>query len=199
MKDKLLALSLVMIISMCGCGNTSTVDKIIEKNSQTNKQNVGGNNTDGDDIDSDNSEMKNKDTNIYDSENITTNDTDNSEDVEIVDPEKTEIIDLTELSSAMVYGQVNDMIMNCDDYLGKTVRMKGVFSAYEGEQKTYFACVVADALACCQQGIEFELKGKHKYPDDYPGVGEEITVVGTFDKYIEDGLTFIYLDKAKFE
>ena len=30
------------------------------------------------------------------------------------------------------------------------------------------------------KGIQFQWEGNHKYPDDYPDLGTEITVVGTF-------------------
>lgn len=108
-------------------------------------------------------------------------------------------IDLTTMSSTMVYAQVYDMVTNPDDFLGKTVRAAGPFAVYTDEktEKNYFACIIKDATACCAQGMEFELEGKHEYPDDYPELDTEITVEGTFDKYEEAGQTYCTLRKAK--
>lgn len=98
-------------------------------------------------------------------------------------------IDLTVLSGIMVYSEVNSMISFPDNYIGKTVKMKGQFAigyvyntdGTPDESTARFACVIADATACCSQGLEFILTGEHTYPDEYPELGAEITVVGTFE------------------
>lgn len=94
-------------------------------------------------------------------------------------------IDLTVLSSTMVYSEVYNMMSSPEDYIGKCVRMKGAFAYAQGDDRYYFACIVSDATACCSQGIEFVLKDERNFPDDYPKVGTEITVVGIFDTYFE--------------
>jgi hypothetical protein len=109
-------------------------------------------------------------------------------------------IDLTQLNSTMVYAQVFDMINNGDNYLGKTVRAKGPFSYYqEPDGREFFAVIISDATACCSQGIEFVLDGDYTYPDDYPAIGTEITVVGKFNSYKEDFYTYIQLTDATME
>ena len=92
-------------------------------------------------------------------------------------------VDLITLSSTAVYAEVWNMMAEPESYIGKTVKMKGVFAVYEDETtgQQYFACIIADALGCCRRGLEFILKGEHKYPDDYPTVDSEITVTGTFE------------------
>ena len=108
-------------------------------------------------------------------------------------------IDLTALSSTMVYSEVYNMMVTPEDYIGKTVKMEGLFSMFHDEStgKYYFACIIMDATACCSQGIEFELEGDHKYPDDYPEPGEEVCVVGTFDTYKEGDYTYCTLRNAR--
>ncbi len=107
-------------------------------------------------------------------------------------------VDLTKLSSTMVYSEVYNMMNTPDDYIGKTVKMKGQFAYYEDPETKaqYFACIIADATACCQQGLEFELNGKHIYPDDYPELGSEITVTGTFEVYTENNAQYCRLTNA---
>lgn len=107
-------------------------------------------------------------------------------------------IDLTTLSSTMVYAQVSDMVTNPDEFVGKKVKCSGPFGVYTDEDgKNFYACIIRDATACCAQGMEFELKGEHKYPEDYPKQEEEITVIGTFDKYEDKGATYCTLRKAE--
>lgn len=110
-------------------------------------------------------------------------------------------IDLTKLDSNMVYAQVYDMVNNGDDYLGKTVKAKGPFSYFqETDGREFFAVLISDATACCSQGIEFVLDGDHSYPADYPSIGTEITVVGKFNYYKEDGYyTYVQLLDAQME
>ena len=110
-------------------------------------------------------------------------------------------VDLTALSSTMVYGEVYNMMMQPDDYIGKDVKMEGEFAPYldEATGKYYFACIVKDATACCAQGIEFELAGDYSYPYDYPAEGATICVVGCFDTYTEGGNNYCVLRNATLE
>ncbi len=96
-------------------------------------------------------------------------------------------VDLTVLSSTMVYSEVYNMMISPDDYKGKVVKMKGQFVPYYDEStgNYYFACFISDATACCSQGIEFILTDEYSYPEDYPHEGDTICVVGTFDTYME--------------
>lgn len=109
-------------------------------------------------------------------------------------------VDLTKLSSTMVYSEVYNMMNTSDNYIGKTVKMNGQFSYYEdpNSKAQYFACIIADATACCSQGLEFTLTGEHTYPEDYPELGSEITVTGTFETYEEDGNRYCRLANATF-
>ncbi len=105
-------------------------------------------------------------------------------------------IDLTTLSSTMVYSYVYDMVTNPEDYLGKTVKMQGLFSLYEAETRNYYACVIQDATACCASGIEFVPSNAYPYPAAFPAPGEKITVVGTFHVYEETGTYYCELIDA---
>lgn len=112
-------------------------------------------------------------------------------------------VDLTILNSTMVYSEVYNMVMYPDKYVGKSVRMRGFYSPYldETTNKIYHACFITDAAACCQQGIEFDPKDAvaMKYPEDYPQADDDITVVGVYDIYEEDGITYCTLRDAVIE
>ncbi|MBR4785198.1 MULTISPECIES: hypothetical protein [Fibrobacter] len=111
-------------------------------------------------------------------------------------------IDLTRMSGTMVYAQVYQMVMHPGKYVGKRIKMKGVFSSYydDATKTRFFGCVIADALACCSQGLAFELEKPHKYPDEFPDEGTEITITGDFDYVVEEGeedISYPIIRKAK--
>lgn len=108
-------------------------------------------------------------------------------------------VDLTKLGGTMVYSEVYNMLYYPSDYIGKTVKMKGTFSVGYGEETGlyYPAVIIADATACCSQGLEFVLKGEPPYPLGYPDGGTEITVVGVFETYLENGALYCHLTDAE--
>ena len=116
-------------------------------------------------------------------------------------------VDLTVLSSTMVYSEVYNMLYNDPaHYLGKTVKARGGFSIYQlvtdgvlQPDPVSYACIISDAAACCAEGMEFVLKGDLTYPDDYPELGTEITVVGEFQAYEENGMTGYHLINTRLE
>ena len=112
--------------------------------------------------------------------------------------EKPVELDLSVLSGTVVYSQVYDMMMEPERYMGMQVRVKGNISYFQdpNTMKEYFAVIIADATACCAQGIEFVWDG-HKYPEDYPPLDTELTVTGTFNTYEENGFVYLQLKDAE--
>ena len=114
-------------------------------------------------------------------------------------------VDLTVLSSTMVYSEVYNMLYNDPArYLGKTVKARGTFSIYQlvtdgvlQPDPLSYACIISDAAACCAEGMEFVLKDDLAYPDDYPELGAGITVIGEFQSYEENGTTWYHLVNAR--
>ena len=108
-------------------------------------------------------------------------------------------IDTTQLSSTMVFSLVTNMTNKPDEYIGKSVKMRGQFGVYEDPttQKRYYACLFNDTTACCLVSIEFETSENLDYPNDFPKVGEDITVAGVFDTYFEGKNMYCYLKSAK--
>ena len=98
-------------------------------------------------------------------------------------------IDISRMSGTMVYGQVYQMVMYPSKYLGKHIKMKGIFSSYYDEQleRRFYGCVIQDALACCSQGLAFELAKPRECPKEYPAEGDMITITGDFDFESDEG------------
>ncbi len=108
-------------------------------------------------------------------------------------------LDLTRMSSTMVYSMVFQMVTERQKFIGKTIKMKGAFSSYQDEEtgRRFFGCVIKDALACCSQGLAFETAKVRRYPNDYPDEGTPITIIGTFEfEKEEDGIGFPIIKKA---
>ena len=115
-------------------------------------------------------------------------------------------VDLTVLSSTMVYSEVYNMLyFYPEDYYGKTVKMTGQFNVYQwvdesgvvADMPVAYACIISDATACCAEGMEFVPEGDLTYPEDYPELGAEITVIGEFQSYEENGVTWYHLVNAR--
>ncbi|MBR0464196.1 MAG: hypothetical protein IJJ23_07405 [Clostridia bacterium] len=103
-------------------------------------------------------------------------------------------VDLTTLSSTMVYAEVFNMVNSPQDYIGRTVKMKGSCNTVFDDvtEKDYYTCIIQDATACCETGIEFVLSEGQTYPSEM----DEITVMGTFDTYEEGPYTYCTLREA---
>ena len=104
-------------------------------------------------------------------------------------------VDLTLMGKDLIYATVYQMMSKPEEYEGKTIRIEGKYYAsyYPITDKFYNYCLIADALACCSQGLEFELGGGAVYPGDYPADQSEVIVTGVFETYTEEaGQTFYY-------
>ncbi len=197
-------LCLALILVMAGCGNNSTANKPVS-NQPAGVKDV---------LEQGMAEADSKKTD--DTSQSTESNTQNRQNTEIkeaqipepsTEPDTASIpadsvdgvdVDLTVLSSTMVYSEVYNMMASPEKYIGKTVKMKGLFAYYHDEAtgNYYFACIIQDATACCAQGIEFVLTEDYVYPDDYPEVDEEICVIGVFDTYQEGDYTYCTLRNA---
>ena len=107
-------------------------------------------------------------------------------------------IDLTKMSSTMVYSTVFNMVNSPTKFIGKTMRMRGEYTTYhisiDDPTQIIHACLVRDAAGCCSQGLEFILSdGK------YPTGASEITVVGTIAVQKISGKAVCYLKNAALE
>ena len=107
-------------------------------------------------------------------------------------------VDLNNLNANVVYSQVYLMMTEPDKFIGKRIRMSGQFNVYAAEEGNpsgvteYYAIIIADAQACCQQGIEFVWPG-HTYPDGFPEVKSNASVTGIFEVYEENGKKYCRL------
>ena len=116
-------------------------------------------------------------------------------------PSATPDLDLTKMSSTMIYTTIFDMLIMPEDYVEKTIKVKGWFETYTDPETSemFYAVIVPDATACCQQGLEFIWPGTHTYPSDFPNPGEDITITGRYKVLENNGVTYTYLEASKIE
>lgn len=102
--------------------------------------------------------------------------------------------DLSEMNSNMVYSQVFNMMIEPEIYDDKVIKMRGNFAVYPNSPTanggTSYAVIISDALACCQQGIEF----KWDFGEKLPKEGDIITVTGVYvTAFLSDDTVFNYV------
>ena len=169
---RIIAVCVLAAVMLSGCGDTSKIDKLTQ--SSTSKAET-----------------------VMTEPPAAVQQTETAAETEAVhEADAGELIDLTVLDSNMVYAQVFDMVNYPDTYIGQPVKAKGTFAHTEYNGKDYYAVLIADAAACCSQGMEFELSGDYVYPDDYPELDTEIIIEGTFNTYMEDGYQYCQLIDA---
>lgn len=184
-KTVALVLCIISIALLAGCENNSAASRSNDNKSDVQK--VLDEKTSGDD--SSESSAKSDDSTNGDAAGTGIKTKTNQTAAEGVD------VDLTVMSSTMIYSEVLNMMTNPDDYVGKVIKMEGIYSTFHDDitGNDYYACIIQDATACCAQGIEFVLSDKN-YPEDK---GQILSVVGTFDTYDEDGVKYCTLRNAE--
>ena len=72
--------------------------------------------------------------------------------------------------------QTNDVYLNINDYIGKTIKMEGLIYKYEDEEGNTYYAVVRNTPGCCGNdglaGIDI------RYNGEYPEVNTWVEVVG---------------------
>jgi hypothetical protein len=116
---------------------------------------------------------------------------------------KPEKVDL-EIGEKMFIAQTNDVYLNPEDYLGKTIRLEGLFKVeqYVGEAKSY-CFVIRYGPGCCGNdgSAGFEVAWGRPEPVKalppepvYPEQDAWVEAVGLLDSYEEDGYPYLFLD-----
>ncbi|MDR0861324.1 MAG: hypothetical protein LBN30_00885 [Oscillospiraceae bacterium] len=100
--------------------------------------------------------------------------------------------DVIEIKEKMFVAQSNDVYINTEDYLGKTIKYEGIFYEYtsEGTGVTYYS-VFRYGPGCCGSdgscGFEVIWDNEYPQPDDW------VEVVGVLEEYDEGGFTYLRL------
>jgi len=101
---------------------------------------------------------------------------------------------IVEIKERMFVTQVNDVYLNSEDYIGKTIKLEGVFKnvkSYEGDQYCY---VIRYGPGCCGNDgiVGFEIKWDEGNAKPYPKDDSWVESTGVLKQYEVEG--YLYLD-----
>jgi len=103
---------------------------------------------------------------------------------------------VVEIKEKMFLAQVNDVYLNPDEYLGKTIKLEGIFKEEQGYDKSY-CFVIRYGPGCCGNdgNAGFEVAWAAEDAPPYPADDSWVEVAGVLKKYEEDGYSqYLYLD-----
>jgi zinc transport system permease protein len=103
---------------------------------------------------------------------------------------------VVEIQEKLFIAQVNDVYLNPEDYLGKTINLEGIFvsSQYEGREDPY-CFVIRYGPGCCGNdgNAGFEIAWKSPPEKGYPEMNDWVEATGTLGTYEEDGYPYLYI------
>lgn len=101
--------------------------------------------------------------------------------------------DMIEIKEKMFIAQSNDIYLNPEDYLGKTIKYEGIFDSYYSVEDgiTYYY-VFRYGPGCCDfdANAGFEVMWSGAYPDK----NDWVEVVGILEEHEEDGERYLILN-----
>lgn len=178
---KRLALAIVLAFALVGCsGGTTADDAAVPADATAPAEAAAGQDASGEVTDSDVVEV--------------TEEAAGTEVTEHVDE-----IDLTAMSSTMMFAEVVQMTRQPQMYDGATVTMRGglmIFAIDEATGVGSYSCYVEDATKCCQRGIGFTIDE----PLEDTSIlveGTEVIIRGTFEIYEVDGRHFVRISNCE--
>ena len=104
---------------------------------------------------------------------------------------------IIEITEKMFISQVNDVYLNTDDYLGKTIKLEGLFMMeYSTERTEPYCFVLRYGPGCCGSdgNVGFEVACMENRRISYPEKNSWVEAVGELKTYEEDDYEYLYLD-----
>ena len=103
-----------------------------------------------------------------------------------------------EIRDRLFISQVNDVYLNSRDYLGKTIKLEGVFKQeqfYFMREKPYYFVVRYGPSCCGDDGnVGFEVAWANDSEKSYPDSNSWVEAIGVLKLYQEGLDRFLYLD-----
>jgi len=100
--------------------------------------------------------------------------------------------DVVEISEKLFIAQTNDIYINTEDYLGKTIKYEGIFKSYYWEEAdTTYCYVIRYGPGCC--GYDGEAGFEVAWDGELPGEDDWCEAVGILETYDENGIQYLRL------
>ncbi len=100
-------------------------------------------------------------------------------------------VQVIDIKEKMFIAQTNDVYVNPKEYIGKTLRLQGMFGAEMNADGTPYYMVFRYGPGCCgydaNAGFEVAWDGK------YPSVNDWVEATGVLETYIEDNQVYMRL------
>jgi uncharacterized membrane protein YcgQ (UPF0703/DUF1980 family) len=104
---------------------------------------------------------------------------------------------VVEIDEKMFVAQVNDVYLNAKDYLGKTIKLEGIFKCEQNNEKEEPYCfVLRYGLGCCGDdgNVGFEVMWDKTSAKPYPVVDSWVEAIGVLK--VGEKSNYLYLDLA---
>ncbi|MDR2629530.1 MAG: hypothetical protein LBC60_01250 [Spirochaetaceae bacterium] len=101
---------------------------------------------------------------------------------------------IIEIKEKMFIAQTNDVYLNPEDYLGKTIKLEGLFKSEIGYENSY-CFVIRYGPGCCgyDGNAGFEVAWDNSGGRSYPEEDAWVEAVGKLQSYDENGYPYLYL------
>ena len=115
-------------------------------------------------------------------------------DIKVLSPTPAPNPDTVEITEKLFIAQTNDIYVNTDDYLGKTIKYEGIFQAYyyDVTDTTYYS-VIRYGPGCCGYDANAGFEVIWDGDGDYPEQDDWVEAVGTLETYEEGGAEYLCL------
>ncbi|MDR2477793.1 MAG: metal ABC transporter permease [Treponema sp.] len=101
--------------------------------------------------------------------------------------------DIVEIKEKLFIAQTNDVYLNPEEYLGKTIKLEGLFKR-EGYESRSYCFVIRYGPGCCGSdgNAGFEVAWDDR-GTAYPAIDSWVGATGILKRYEEDGFPYLYL------
>jgi uncharacterized membrane protein YcgQ (UPF0703/DUF1980 family) len=107
---------------------------------------------------------------------------------------------VVEIKEKMFIAQTNDIYLNAEDYMGKTIKLQGLFKKAQYETREAPYCfVLRYGPGCCgydgNAGFEvaWEPEGGGSAEAEYPKEDDWVEATGRLKSYVEDDYPYLYI------
>ncbi|MDR1636448.1 MAG: metal ABC transporter permease, partial [Treponema sp.] len=102
---------------------------------------------------------------------------------------------VVEIKEKLFIAQTNDVYLNPEDYLGKTIKLEGLFKREQYlEEGAAYCFVLRYGPGCCGNDGNAGFEVAWDTPEaEYPAIDEWVEAVGTLASYDEEGYPYLYL------
>jgi uncharacterized membrane protein YcgQ (UPF0703/DUF1980 family) len=104
--------------------------------------------------------------------------------------------EIVEIREKMFIAQTNEIYLNAEDYLGKTIKLEGLFKQEEYENQN-FCLVLRYGPGCCwndgSAGFEVAWENSGQARPEYPRQDDWVEAAGELKSYEKDGYSYLYI------